>query len=98
MCFYFPADSFFACHTAGAAERNCSAGTGTALSEGSAVWILLNNPVFLLNPLSVSIVPQPFASSAFSSAAQEAAGQMNRVCKALLVLQSIPFSSVKSVR
>ena len=74
MRFYFPADSFFACHAAGAAERNRSAATGTALSEGSAVWMLLNNPVFLLKPLSVGIVPQPFASSAYSSAVQEAAG------------------------
>lgn len=74
MHFYFPADSFFACHAAGAAERNRSAGTGTALLEGSAVWTLLNNPVFLLKPSSVSIVPQPFASSAFSSAAQEETG------------------------
>lgn len=55
-------------------RRTILQGLELAPLEGSTVWIqLLNNPVFLLKPLSVSIVPLP-SSSASSSAVQEVAG------------------------
>lgn len=64
--FTFPAESFFAWRRgSGTEEPFC--GDWSSLPEGSAGWMLLNTPVFLLKPLSVSIVPQPFPSSDSSS-------------------------------
>ncbi|XP_041262552.1 calcium-binding mitochondrial carrier protein SCaMC-2 isoform X1 [Onychostruthus taczanowskii] len=45
------AESFFAWHATGAAEEPFC-GDRSSLPEGSAAWMLLNNPVFLLKPLS----------------------------------------------
>lgn len=65
--FLLPSREFLCLARRGSGTEEPFCENWNSLPEGSAGWMLLNNPVFLLEPLSVSIVPQPFASSASSS-------------------------------